>query len=121
MVDNADDRKIDSDVIIAPHHGADDGSSKEFIEAVSPTYVIFPAGGQYAHPRQATYDRYVNAGVEPENFFRTDLCDSPQRKEWIGHTVVGQDDTGGDNDIDIVLPKDGEVVVKYVSLNEFGC
>jgi competence protein ComEC len=31
MVDNADDVRLRSDVIVAPHHGADNGSSVAFI------------------------------------------------------------------------------------------
>ncbi len=44
MVDNAGVITIDSDVLIAPHHGADNGGSTCFIQAVSPEYVIFSAG-----------------------------------------------------------------------------
>ncbi|NVJ64060.1 MAG: hypothetical protein HWD84_07525 [Flavobacteriaceae bacterium] len=120
MVNNAHERTVDSDVIIAPHHGADDGSSLKFIQAVSPELVVFPAGGQYGHPRKSTVLRYKEAGVDESKMFRTDLCDSPQKKEWAGHTVEGQDDSGGDNDIDITLTKDGVIDVAYVSLDEHG-
>ena len=44
MVEMAPVITIDSDVMIAPHHGGGNGSSTKFIEAVSPKYVIFPAG-----------------------------------------------------------------------------
>ena len=121
MVDNSDTFTLKSDVIIAPHHGADDGSSSLFLSEVSPTWVIFPAGGSYKHPRYSTYLRYVEAGVEPENMFRTDLCDVPGYGEWQGHWVEGIDDSGGDDDIDIIFQKSGEISINYVSLDEHGC
>ncbi|MEE3028844.1 MAG: hypothetical protein VX729_14995 [Pseudomonadota bacterium] len=58
--------------------------------------------------------------VLKDNCFRTNLCDSPQKNEWVGHTVSGQDDTGGDNDIDIIIPADGQIQVRYVKLDAFG-
>lgn len=35
---------LDSDVLIAPHHGSSTSSSEAFINMVSPTYVVFSAG-----------------------------------------------------------------------------
>ena len=43
MVNNAANVPIDSDVLIAAHHGSGNSNSMEFIEAVSPQYVIFPS------------------------------------------------------------------------------
>ncbi|NIQ14291.1 MAG: hypothetical protein GTO02_07775, partial [Candidatus Dadabacteria bacterium] len=63
MVANKDNVSLKSDVIIAPHHGADNGSSKCFIEAVDPTYVIFSAGHRHDHPRAVTAQRYIDHGV----------------------------------------------------------
>lgn len=121
MVEHSNVRTLKSDVIIAPHHGADDGSSSPFLSEVSPAWVIFPAGGSYKHPRYSTYQRYINAGVKPENMFRTDLCDVPGYGEWEGYWVDGIDDSGGDDDIDITLPLSGEIKVQYVSKDEHGC
>ena len=44
MVDNSGSVPIAADVLIAPHHGADNGSSTTFIQTVNPTHVIFPSG-----------------------------------------------------------------------------
>lgn len=44
MCDWNDVIPLKSDVIIAPHHGADNGSSMQFIGMVVPKYVIFSAG-----------------------------------------------------------------------------
>jgi beta-lactamase superfamily II metal-dependent hydrolase len=63
MVDHASARTIDSDVLIAPHHGADNGSSKDFIEAVTPKYVIFSAGHDYEHPRASAANRYLAESI----------------------------------------------------------
>lgn len=51
---------LKSDVLIAGHHGADNASSKCFIEAVAPKFVIFSAGHDHEHPRQATAERFLN-------------------------------------------------------------
>jgi len=51
LIDNSAHRPIQSEVLIAPHHGSDDANSTEFIQAVAPRWVIFPAGHRYEHPR----------------------------------------------------------------------
>jgi len=53
MVDRSEVIKIDSDVIVAPHHGANNGSSEKFIEKVSPEFVIFGADHDHQHPTAA--------------------------------------------------------------------
>ena len=70
MVDMAGVIDIDSDVLIAPHHGADNGSSTEFISAVSPDFVIFSAGHRHDHPSNVTAQRYITSGVNVANMFR---------------------------------------------------
>ncbi len=113
MADNSAVIKIDSDVLIAPHHGADNGSSTAFIEAVSPEYVIFTAGHKFAHPRAVAAKRYLDHGVSLEKMFRTDLGDDEGDKEWDHGRVPGQKDKAGDDDIDILIRPGGEVVVEY--------
>ena len=60
---------INSAVLIAPHHGSATSSSPGFIRAVSPDYVIFPAGylNRYRHPNQAIIERYKQAGIKALN------------------------------------------------------
>ncbi|GAI09846.1 unnamed protein product, partial [marine sediment metagenome] len=79
MVDNLPDELIDSDVIIAPHHGADNSSCDAFISEVSPEYVVFSCGHRYRHPRYSTAKRYLDYGVELSNIFRTDRGDHEVR------------------------------------------
>ena len=53
MVENAPDVPIASDVLIAPHHGSKESSSPEFIAAVSPQWVVIPAGrSAHDHPHR---------------------------------------------------------------------
>lgn len=91
MVDSAAHVPIDSTVLIAPHHGANNASSDCFIDAVDSEWVIFPAGSNHRHPRAAVAQRYLDHGVPLENMFRTDL---------------------GDDDIEIIIQPTGGVTVR---------
>lgn len=92
MVERAASVPIRSDVLIAPHHGANNASARSFIEAVDPQFVIFPAGHAHAHPRQAAADRYLAHDLDLAHMFRTDR---------------------GDDDVEILLKSDGSVDVEY--------
>jgi competence protein ComEC len=118
VVNNADAILIDSDVLIAPHHGADNGSSTEFIKAVSPEWVIFSAGHRHCHPTQVAAQRYIDFGVSLSNMFRTDIGDDESNsdcrvKEWDHQRQTNHKDTAGDDDVDILIRQDGEVLVDY--------
>jgi len=114
MVENAVAIPIDSDILIAPHHGADNGSSSCFIEAVSPEWVIFPAGHSHEHPRASTAERYLAAGVDIDNIFRTDRGDNEGPPEWE-HLSGNTKDRRGDDTVLIRLIKgDDKPVVAYV-------
>jgi len=95
MVDNAANVPIDSDVLIAPHHGADNGSATCFIEAVTPDWVIFSAGHDHEHPRTDTANRYLDAGIQEDHLLRTDLGDYEGGKEWGAGQVIGMTDVPG--------------------------
>ena len=105
--------EIDSDVMIAPHHGADNASCTAFIEAVSPDWVIFSAGHKFKHPRQSTADRFIAAGVDPEQMLRTDRGDDEGSGEWDHERIPGQKDGKGDDDIEILISPGGALNVKY--------
>ena len=100
-------------MIIAPHHGANNGSSMPFIQAVDPTHVIFSAGRANAHPRQATADRYRTHGVLLDNMFRTDLGDSEGGDEWSHGAGTGPEPIG-DDDVEIRIDDTGDVTVRFV-------
>ena len=97
---------IGSDVMLAPHHGGNNGSSSCLIDSVKPTYVIFSAGHQHDHPTRGAAERYLCHGVKKENIFRTDLGDDEsdkEDKEWDVGRVSGCKDKRGDDDVEIVL------------------
>lgn len=102
--------EIDSDVLIAPHHGADNGSSLPFIEAVSPEFVIFSAGHKHEHPRDRAAQRYLNSEVSIENIFRTDRGDNEGDDEW-GHQASSTRDGRGDDDVEIRVSAAGVLSV----------
>jgi hypothetical protein len=104
---------IAADVIVAPHHGADNGSSTEFIKAVNPTHVIFSAGHKHHHPRQRVVQRYLDNGVMPENIRRTDRGDDEGGSEATLGSGTG--DGSGDDDIDILMRGNGTLDVDYVT------
>ena len=112
MVDNAATVPIDSDVIIAPHHGADNGSSRPFIQTVSPEYVIFSAGSHFEHPRAAAAERYVSLGVDINKMFRTDRGDNEGGAEWASVPGAAKDGAG-DDDVEIRIPAGGTIDVRY--------
>lgn len=113
MVDNSDFITIDSDVLIAPNHGADNASSTDFIKAVSPDFVIFSAGHKFKYPRASAVGRYLYNGVVLDNIFRTDLGDDEGGAEWDFGRIPGHKDKAGDDDVDILIRPDGEIVVEY--------
>ncbi len=117
MFENSAHVPIRSDVLIAPHHGGDNGSSNCFIVAVDPEFVVFSAGSQdgWGHPIQSTVNRYLAHGVPWANLFRRDRGDDePGDLEWKNaDTVAGCSDGRGDDDVDIVLPFTGPAQVGY--------
>ena len=113
MLDEREAIPIDSDVLIAPHHGADNASTKAFIEAVTPDFVIFSAGHAFEHPRKSTAERYIAAGVPAKRLLRTDWGDDEGGDEWAEGRVAGQKDKLGDDDVDIIIRADSKVEVDY--------
>lgn len=113
MVENRSIRPIRSDVLVAAHHGADNGSSSKFIEAVQPQFVVFSAGHAFQHPRSATVGRFQASGLSPESLFRTDRGDDEGSKEWDGLRIPGNIDPSGDDDVDILIRNNGEIEVEY--------
>jgi competence protein ComEC len=58
--------KLRADVLLAPHHGSKTSSTQEFIDAIQPQLVIFPAGwhNQFHFPRGVVVERYLGSGAE---------------------------------------------------------
>ncbi len=54
---------LDSDILIAPHHGSNTSSSQAFISAVQPKVVLYAAGfnNRYGFPKPHVVSRYAGA------------------------------------------------------------
>lgn len=121
MLDSLSTELIDSDVLIAPHHGADNASCTEFINAVSPKYVVFPAGSKHRHPRLTTANRFINGlSLNADKIFRTDRGDFEStagvedfKKHWNDGTNSDDGDIAGDDHIKIVFPLSGNIQIDY--------
>jgi beta-lactamase superfamily II metal-dependent hydrolase len=62
---------LPSTIVIAPHHGAKNGSSKKFVQMVHPQVVIFPAGHEHKHPTKRTAELYRLTSRLQISFART--------------------------------------------------
>ncbi len=112
ILDQGPAAAIKSDVLLAPHHGADNGSSSAFIAAVKPEYVIFSAGHRYEHPRGKTANRYTRNGVKLAKMFRTDRGDNEGGAEWW-RGAGSKPDGVGDDDVDVLIRSDATLQVAY--------
>lgn len=56
---------LDADVLVAPHHGSASSSSRAFIRAVSPAWVVFATGfgNRFGLPRPDVVRRYRDTGA----------------------------------------------------------
>ena len=112
LLDNAAARPLQADILLAPHHGADNASSQPFIEAVQPSWVIFSAGANHAHPKVNTFRRYEEFGVPLAQLLRTDRGDQKGRAtEWWGDWDDSCRDGHGDDGISILIRKDDGAIV----------
>ncbi|MEO6118187.1 MAG: DNA internalization-related competence protein ComEC/Rec2, partial [Methylotenera sp.] len=57
---NRDAAKLNSDIMIAPHHGSKTSSTSDFIAAVAPSVTIFTTGylNRFGHPKPLIAERY---------------------------------------------------------------
>ncbi len=60
---------LDVDILVAPHHGSNSSSTKDFIHAVSPEYVVFATGyrNPYGFPDEKVVSRYKEFGSDLVN------------------------------------------------------
>lgn len=60
-------QELESDVLIAPHHGSASSSSYAFLKRVKPQYAVFSAGyrNSFGHPNTAVVARYLGFGAVP--------------------------------------------------------
>ncbi|MFW9641594.1 MBL fold metallo-hydrolase [Vibrio parahaemolyticus] len=115
-------KNLASDVLIAPHHGANNASSSCLLRAISPSYIVFSAGHNYQHPRVKTVERITNILDIPEsNMFRTDRGDDEGHKEWDYMRIDNCKDKPGDDDIEIMISPSSELTVDYLDVGEESC
>ena len=63
------DYSLQSDILVAPHHGSKTSSSFTFLNAVKPQHVLFSAGyrSRFGHPHPTILNRYNQRGIEVFN------------------------------------------------------
>lgn len=114
-VGNLDADWLSADVLVASHHGGDNGSANCFISAVAPRYVVFAAGTQHEHPRQTTAERFLRLGVPAERLLRTDRGSKSERHEWVDGIIARCGDVAGDDSIDILFTAGQPLDIGYVA------
>lgn len=65
------DENIKATILKVGHHGSETASTKEFIDAIEPTYALISCGlnNKYNHPNQEVLERLNNKNIK---VFRTD-------------------------------------------------
>ncbi len=113
MVSNLN-KSLKSNVLIAPHHGANNALSGPFLEKVEPSWIIFSSGHRYQHPRTRTISRIIEYTSLPyEKLLRTDRGDDEGSMEWDYLRIPGCKDKAGDDDIQITITPLGSLTVQY--------
>jgi beta-lactamase superfamily II metal-dependent hydrolase len=105
---------LKSTIVIAPHHGARNGSSQAFVDSVQPETVIFSAGHNFDHPDTRTANQYLRH-VEADQIFRTDRGDDEGGTEWAFTRILGCRDKYNDDDVQIQLRSNKTYRVFYVN------
>jgi competence protein ComEC len=69
----AGDTDLHADVLVAPHHGSRSSSTRGFIEAVQPAWVLYPVGyrNRFGFPKPDVAARYRQAGVREIYSYRS--------------------------------------------------
>jgi len=104
---------LQSTVIIAPHHGAMNGSSRSFVEHVKAESVIFAAGHKHDHPTLRTAEEYLRF-TTANKIFRTDRGDDEGGNEWPLGRTAGCRDKYNDDTIQVQLRSNGTYRVYYM-------
>lgn len=107
---------LKSDVVIAPHHGANNGSSTAFVDKTQPEYVIFSAGHEYRHPTERTAKSYMRY-TGTLKMFRTDRGDDEGDGEWDFMRINNCEDPIGDDDIQIEIRGNRSIRTFYLKPN----
>lgn len=105
---------LPSTIVLAPHHGAKNGSSTSFVQHVNPETVIFPAGHEHRHPTKRTAELYLQFTTS-DRMFRTDRGDDEGADEWNFGRCTGCRDRYNDDNIQVQLRGNGTYRVYYMT------
>ena len=106
---------LPSTIIVAPHHGAKNGSSANFVDLVKPEWVIFSSGHQHRHPTKRTAEIYLQY-TTASKILRTDRGDDEQSPdEWSYGRRSGCKDDYNDDTIQIQLRGNRTFRVYYMT------
>lgn len=105
---------LPSKILIAPHHGARNGSSAAFVDLVKPEWVIFSSGHEYLHPTTRTANVYLQY-TTTDKILRTDRGDDEGVGEWSYGRKQNCQDPRGDDTIQIQLRGNGTFRVYYMN------
>lgn len=117
LKDQAVRAKLRAHVLKAAHHGSDTSSSWEFLEAVSPAWLVVSSGKKevgtnkgYKHPRLSTIRNLLHFAGEEKNRRSIDVYDADKRvwarkSIWGNLFVTAKDGT-------VILSSDGKEIRK---------
>jgi hypothetical protein len=109
---------LSANVLKVSHHGSDTSSSRAFLDAVSPEWMVVSAGKKnvgtnksFMHPRLATINNLMTFAGAHENPRYVDVYDSA-RKVWARKSIWGKLFVTG-KDGQVVLSSDGSEIRKH--------
>ena len=79
LVENVTAKKLSAKILKSGHHGSYTASTKNFLVAIKPEYVLISAGeptdkrggNTYGHPHVEPLENYIAAGISTKNIFWT--------------------------------------------------
>jgi hypothetical protein len=108
-------KSLGSKILKVPHHGSDTSSSRAFLNAVSPAWMVLSAGKKnvrtnksFMHPRLATINNLMTFAGAHENPRYLDVYGSA-RKAWARKSIWGNLFVTG-KDGGVVLVSDGSEI-----------
>jgi competence protein ComEC len=109
--------QLGATVLKVPHHGSDTSSSREFLDAVAPRWMVVSAGKKnvgtnksFMHPRLSTVRNLLDFAGRQVNLRDVDVYDS-QQKVW-GRKRIWGNLLFTEKDGTVVLSSDGSKVAK---------
>lgn len=88
LLANNKTKALNCNVLKAGHHGSYTASTKDFVAAVNPSYVLISCGpdeerrNTYGHPHLVSLENYLAQGIDPNNIFCT---------RWNGTITITSD------------------------------